>query len=162
MNRKDSLRREKAVRLCRKAKLYFDKFDKENFSKAADLLRRSLEIDPTYFYAYFLTALVIRDENPQGAIDYLRKSVAYDPRFQQSWYYLGATLARSKDTLEEGLHALEKAHDLDPRDVWTIIALANRYAYAEDADRSHEFYQKAIDLEPDNEQFKVWFHEMFD
>ena len=127
MNRKTSPEREKAVMLCRKAKRYLEE---KKFQKSSALVRKALTIDREYYYAHFLMAILIKDDHLQEAIGHLRKAVAYEPRYQQAWCELGIALARSMDTLDEGLVAFEKAYHLDPSEVWTVIVLASRSTLA--------------------------------
>ncbi len=68
-------------------------------------------------------------------------------------------MSRTRDTLREGIMALEEAHRLDPSDVWSVVMLGNRLSFAGDEDQAGEFYRKAMEMEPDNEQFRVWHEE---
>lgn len=164
MKGKQQRDRDKSKRLCLTA--YRRYYVRREFASAKALVLRALKADNGYYYAHFLMGLLLKSDDPSGAVACLRKCVELEPHYPRAWDELGWLFARDKDRLAESIDMFKQAHELDPSFVWTTLALANRTYAAGDIESSRGYYLEALALEPQNEacvesyqEFRRWLRE---
>lgn len=141
---------------CILANVYLEN---EKYSKAKLACKNAIAIDKNYEEAYFLLGEVFKNSSKGEAIKCYKKAIELDNDYQLAWMALGRELTGRKQTIKDGIEALQKAVELDPDDVWARLFLANafwRIRRLEDAD---EQYQKAIKKFPDFGDLKRWYKE---
>jgi Flp pilus assembly protein TadD len=116
--------------------------------EAIDCYHRSIELDPTYAYAYVgLGNAEFGKEKYDEALVHYQKAVALDPRIANAHYNLGNVL-RVKRRFQDAIACLRKAISLDPKDAMTHgtlgLTLIQQGQFAE-AEKS---FRRALELVP--------------
>jgi len=98
--------------------------------RAIDEWKREIQISPKHVPARVQLALeYLKRDDPKSALPYPREAVQLDPGSFATHYALGRVLAGSDDVLE-GIHELERAHELAPDSPEIRMVLASAYAKA--------------------------------
>ncbi|MER7045425.1 tetratricopeptide repeat protein [Streptomyces jumonjinensis] len=72
----------------------------------------ALKTDPSYTSALFNKALLLKTDDPDGALKLLRRAVAADPKAATAYFHIGETLAR-KGRDEQARDAYRQAVELN-------------------------------------------------
>lgn len=97
------------------AQLGEDLLNKNNYSAAARMLQKSLELDPQYAEAYALeSAVLFYQGDDDGAVNVLQKGFALDSQNAAIHFYLGVSLQK-KDDYNRAIAEYKKALELNPK-----------------------------------------------
>jgi tetratricopeptide (TPR) repeat protein len=94
------------------------------------------------------------DGNPSAANYAAREATSQQPSSAEGWYLRGTSSALLRD-LADAEFAMGEAIRLDPNNASYHAELGDLYASAEDWRRAQDCYQRASDLEPHNQYFRV-------
>lgn len=86
-------------------------------AEAVDVLKLAIELNPSFDEAYFLMAEAMCETNPEKAIILYRKAIELDPSDSRYYHRIGRLLIRSSATIDEGIASLEKAIELNLKQV---------------------------------------------
>jgi len=124
------------------------------YTEAEAAYRRSIEIDPTYKYAWISLGRLLADRLGQyeEAETAFRRSIEIDPTYKYAWNSLGRLLAERLGQYEEAETAFRRAIEIDPKNAfaWTNlgILLARRLGRYEEAETA---LRRAIEIDPKND-----------
>ena len=126
------------------------------YTEAEAAYRRSIEIDPTYKYAWISLGRLLADRLGQyeEAETAFRRSIEIDPTYKYAWNNLGRLLAERLGQYEEAETAFRRAIEIDPKNAfaWTNlgILLARRLGRYEEAETA---LRRAIEIDPKQSSF---------
>ncbi len=125
-------------------------YEEKGFSKAEELYRKAIEIDPNYVAAYNNLGVTLRDlKRHEEAEKAYRKAIELDPNYALAYINLGVMLRDLKRPDEaEAVH--RKAIELDPDDAAAYNNLGVTLRDLKRYDEAVEAYRKAIELDPDD------------
>ncbi|MGO9599953.1 MAG: tetratricopeptide repeat protein [Isosphaeraceae bacterium] len=123
--------------------------------RARKYLRRALVMDPKNKETYFYLGQLISRRSKSAAIPYYRKAIELDPCYQLAWCKLGYILVRQENSRSDGIEALKRALDLDPRDGWSIIGLGLGYWLDGQEAEAEKYYELLKATFPDDEYFNA-------
>jgi len=147
----------KAIRLDpRYEEAYFNlgvvlKFDRPSETQA--LFRKAIELDQDFAPAHRELGFVLigRGPNPE-AESHLRKAVELAPRDSWARIYLGTYLWQSAQ-IDAAIAEFRTASELEPKWAFPLVSLGNIYERElKDLDSAQSFYERALQLEPKNEE----------
>ncbi len=125
----------------------------KEYDVAVDSYKKVLDANPLNRDVWAKLATVLQTFFPEAqneTIDCYEKLLEYDENKAPIYYELGH-LYMSKDDKINSISAFKLALELDPENPFYNNSLAYAYAKAELYDDAIRHYQKAIDLNPDNE-----------
>ncbi len=127
------------------------KFKEGEFQKAADLLSKSIAINPKNKYAYFMRGKVYVEmgETDRGVED-LNQAIRIDPNYTDA-HFLLSTIFTSTGELEKAKEFIEKVISIDEGHYKALYQLGKIYMIEEDWDNAISTFQKAINY---NSSFK--------
>ena len=125
--------------------------------RARKFLRRSHVIDSTRADTCVLLGMAFSDVSLRVAAGWYRKALAIDPEYQSAWSGLGHALLEKPETRIEGLDALKKALELDPKDAWSRLCLAVGCWMAGRLDEAERYYRRVAEENPDDEIYREYY-----
>jgi tetratricopeptide (TPR) repeat protein len=132
-------------------------FDLGRSHRARKFLRRSYVIDSTSAVTCELLGRAFSDDSKRVAAAWYRKALAIDPEYQSAWSGLGYALLERPETRIEGLDALKKALELDPKDAWSMLCLALGCWMARRLDEADRYYRRVAEENPDDEIYREYY-----
>jgi tetratricopeptide (TPR) repeat protein len=117
-------------------------------TKAAEWLRKALQIDPAYEEANYNLGFLLRDTEPDEAKACFLKALEGDPEYGLAHRELGWLLAIEPSNPESEYH-LRRAIELNPKDAWAHVYLANHFWDRGDRDAALEEFNRAVELAPE-------------
>lgn len=131
--------------------------DKKEFSKARQILRRALEINPDNTDLMFQLGFVEqRMDNEDKALEIMQRIINLDPDNADALNFVGYTLADAGRELERALQLIENALRLQPDSGHIIDSLAWVYFRMGEYEKAWEQIQVAISKVDDDPI--VWEH----
>jgi len=121
-----------------------------NLADAESCFRRAILVDDRYEEAYYNLGFLIKKERPDEAIGLFRKAVELDPDYAIAHQALGVRLHHGKDFVGAEFH-YRRARDLNGKDVFSHLFLANLLAVTNREDEARAEYEAAIALQPGDE-----------
>lgn len=148
----------KAVNETEHGEIFYNKMGdiairNQNFDVAIESYKKVLDSDPLNRNVWAKLATVLQTYYPDRqdeTIDCYEKLLELDENKAPIYYELGH-LYLSKDDKINSMSAFKLALDLEPENPFYNNSIAYAYANAELYDEAIYHYQKAIDLNPDNE-----------
>ncbi|MDX2001684.1 MAG: tetratricopeptide repeat protein [Chitinophagales bacterium] len=120
------------------------------FEKAAEYFLKASVLSKPYKELYFsIGECYEKIQNYNRARYYFRKATNLDPYFDEAYFKIGLNY-EVEERWESALSAYERAYKLDNENPGYTIALANAYRQNNDNGRAIEFYQRAVELQPDD------------
>jgi tetratricopeptide (TPR) repeat protein len=154
-----------AMRLTEEARTAFREGDAQrrvaSYERGIELAERAIALDPANaeaHYALFLnlgrkseeSGMMSRMRNAGRLRKLLERTIELDPRHAHAWEALGEMLLRLPGLMggseADGVRALERAADLDPKWPKPALRLAEHYAEGGDTDKARRFAERARDL----------------
>jgi Flp pilus assembly protein TadD len=108
---------------------------------------RAISLDPKMAEACLNLGILLLDQRPADAIAPLRKAVALLPAQSRPRFLLGVALERSGDKVAAA-ESFEGALGLDPRDLETLVHLANVYSGLQRASDADAKFRAALEIQP--------------
>lgn len=138
-------------RFPRKARLYNNLagiyyLDYGQKQRAAELYKKSIELDPEYIDAHLNLALIYkRNARSPEALKLVLRAIALDPQAARGYYYAGE-IYRAADNYhqEKAMGYFLKSLELDDSFVPAMVALAHEYLNLQDFQRSQFYLEKAL------------------
>jgi predicted TPR repeat methyltransferase len=119
-------------------------------NESITLMLAALEADPAYVDAWSNLGIVYYEERDLGRAEKCcRKAIALAPGFANAWANLALTL-RAKDLLEEALHALGRALELNPRMRSAALTYGQLLYRLDRVPQALEFYRGWLAQTPDD------------
>lgn len=110
-----------AYRLYTRAKqVHETSLDPEQQRGAQNLLRKALDIDPTYAPAWSLLSRIALKFDFQSAREAAQKALELDPRDGVAWATLGILARREDGDIKSAASYIQKAAALNPADLMTL------------------------------------------
>jgi TolB-like protein/class 3 adenylate cyclase len=142
------------------------RFTQEDTQKAQELLKKAIDIDPTFARAYVGLAMahVVAFENgwttsPQDSLDNiltaLRQALALDPSDGQAHVTLGIYYIYVGD-MEQSLAEHEKALSLNPNDADVLLMTAGNMTWFGRPEQAAELADQAVRLNPNYPDWYGW------
>jgi len=130
---------------------------RDGFPKAKTAAQKALSIDPGLSEAYIALAFVTEDHdwNLPEAERLYQRALALSPNNALAYDRYGQFLNRT-GRFDEGIVKTQRAFELDPLAIETLINLGGRLVDSRKYDEGLAIVRKAIDLEPAN--FEPWSH----
>jgi serine/threonine protein kinase/Tfp pilus assembly protein PilF len=100
-----------------------------------------------YFYSGYLDY-----DRALSELELARKSLPNDSRV----FELGGLIQNRRGRFEEGLKEMEKAMELDPRNVYRLEQVAGRYWHLRRYPKVKEIFNRALAIDPNNVQIKAF------
>jgi tetratricopeptide (TPR) repeat protein len=122
-------------------------FREHRFQDAMDAVDEALKLEPNLVPALTLRArLAMAANRYDAARQNLERAIAADPK---SWYarFLYGFQFYQQNEMPAAIEALQKAHDLNPRDPPSALYLGLAYEAVGRTDDALELYRRAIELE---------------
>jgi tetratricopeptide (TPR) repeat protein len=93
----------------------------KNYEKAEECLKKSIEMNPNFIYAYILLAETSGKEKKFGdAYHILKRASRLDPEFDRLYYLMAKFALRSGDTVKFR-RSIEKAIEMNPEPLYLRI-----------------------------------------
>ncbi|MGH9672973.1 MAG: tetratricopeptide repeat protein [Bryobacteraceae bacterium] len=135
----------------------------EHVNKAIDHLREVLKLDPGARLACEeLSDLYIQAGRLREAVTDAEAALRQNPNDLNSRRILGRIYSRMigdaqggrvrEDMVKKAIEQYEKISEIDPKDIETWLTLGRLHKVAQSSVDSEKAFQKALDLEPDNEE----------
>lgn len=108
-----------------------------------------IELRPEYVDVYKSMAIVqIKAQEPQKALEYVEQGLKYADKDDYALYYIAGTACMAAQDFEGKIKYIEKAIELDPKNVQLYNNLGTAYLTTGKLDKAIEIYEKSIELEP--------------
>ena len=121
-----------------------------NFISAKNAYIKVIELRPEYFEAYKnLCVIILKSNNPQEAIKYAEKAKELDPEEYIYDFIIGTVYMKEKD-FATAVTFLDQAYKKSPDNLGTLNALGTCNMVLGNEDDAIGYYQKVIDLYPQN------------
>jgi TolB-like protein/DNA-binding SARP family transcriptional activator/Flp pilus assembly protein TadD len=154
----------KAWELCTRAAELQDSYIRENINQAHDLVKKSLEIDPDFSYAWtilgwlhwqeaFLNWVDSIDDALDEAEEATQKALELTPLSADAWILMGA-IWQLRGEIEQAVAACEKAVSIAPGNAEVQMIAAWNRIFAGETEKALPLYQNAIRLAP---IYPPWF-----
>ncbi len=135
---------------------YYQKGYEQNYRKAAELLEKALQIDPTYSQAAFYLGLTYNAMYDQEkAQQYYRKAIEIDPDYLEAHANYGGMLL-DVGNVDEAVRQFNIVLQRDPNHAVALTLLSQAYRLKELYPQSIEAARKAIQLTPKNGEPHLW------
>lgn len=122
----------------------------KDFSKAEELYRKAIELDPDDAFAYNNLGNSLKNlKRYDEAEEFYRKAIEINPNNALVYYNLGITLDELRRYGEAEI-VLRKAIELDPNYAIAYNNLGITLRNLKHYDEAEELYRKAIELDPNN------------
>jgi TolB-like protein/class 3 adenylate cyclase len=120
----------------------------KGFSRARELLMKSLELDPGYPQIYWMMGVLAHfDWNWEGADRNFLKAIELDSNDPDIIGWYGYHLVHLGE-FARGVNAFEKSLELDPLNAGAIFAYGRSLRFARQYDRAIEQLERALELDP--------------
>ena len=126
------------------------------FAEAQEACRQAIRLDPGCAKVYFLMGEATKPSSWEDAICWYRRAVQIDADYEKAWRQIGSCLVKDRETAVEGVAALRRALDLDPKDRWAHILLANGLWKLRHIEEAKSQYERTVALFPDYRPFRRW------
>ncbi len=121
-----------------------------DFISAKNAYIKVIELRPEYFEAYKnLCVIILKSNNPQEAIKYAEKAKELDPEEYIYDFIIGTVYMKEKD-FATAVTFLDQAYKKSPDNLGTLNALGTCNMVLGNEDDAIGYYQKVIDLYPQN------------
>ncbi|MBK6631371.1 MAG: tetratricopeptide repeat protein [Betaproteobacteria bacterium] len=131
---------EKGIQRCRQGE----------YRKAAGILERVLELDPSSTPAYRNLGMALMElGETEQARQHLVEAALLDPKDAWPYVVLGNALVREPGKLDAAEGLLAKAHELDPKDPWAMNSLGGIAMERGDLAAAVAWFSKALAAKPD-------------
>ena len=108
-----------------------------------------IELRPEYVDAYKSMAIVqIKSQTPQKALEFVQEGLKYADKEDYAFYYIAGTACMAAQDFEGSIKYIEKAIELDPKNVQLYNNLGTAYLTTGKFDQAIEIYKKSIEIEP--------------
>lgn len=132
------------------ANLYGDKTLQEVRLLVEQEIEQALALDPSLASAYAARGLLRQSsDDVEGAEAAYHRAIALDPSDALVYVWLSDLINRDLSRWDESAALMEKAYELDPRNVFVLGQYASRLANFGDYDAALEIYRRGVALEPD-------------
>ncbi len=122
-------------------------YETARFEEAAELYRKTLELDPNYPGAHLeLGKVYVSQRNPE-AVKELAAALRQDPNNSEAHYFLGGLLMQA-NRIEEAIPHLERARQLNPGFWGTYFYLGKAKFQMNQARQAVPLLEKAAELNP--------------
>lgn len=123
---------------------------------ALESVNKALEISPTFVRSYYeLAQVYLNKKDFKNAIAAFQKAADLNPDVGLTWWYLAAAQYESGDK-DAGDISLKRAEDENyqytEKDLRRVIFV---FVTTEDYDKVAEYYQKLVDLKPNDAQYRA-------
>ncbi|MFQ5890838.1 MAG: hypothetical protein ACE5JR_12400, partial [Gemmatimonadota bacterium] len=117
---------------------------------AKEAAERAVQLDDELAAAHVSLGHVraIADQDWQGAVNDLRRAIALDPGEANAHHWLGHVLLVGDGRLEESIREKRLAARLDPLTPMYSVSLAKRLVSARHYEEASEWYERALELDP--------------
>ena len=138
----------------------------KNYDKAVIEYDEILKLEPENSHVYYLKGIMYQQaEIYEKALNSFESALKIDPEALESLYQIGRNAVFSKTGLDRGIEALNEylKHDPDkslPQHDSAYWRLAMIYNLKNDIDRAKEFINKAIAIDPENDDYKKLLKEL--
>lgn len=122
-------------------------YESERFEEAAELCRKTLELDSSFAGAHRELGKVLVSQRAPEASKELAAAVAQDPADAEAVYFLGAALLQEERTTE-AMRYLERARELNPGFWGSYFYLGKARLQAGDTDAAIALLRRAAGLNP--------------
>ena len=107
-----------------------------------------IKLRPEYVDVYKSMAIVqIKAQEPNKAIEYIEEGLKYADKDDYAFYYIAGTACMAAQDFEGSIKYIEKAIELDPKNVQLYNNLGTAYLTTGKLDLAKETYEKSIALE---------------
>ncbi len=121
----------------------------EGYLKAEQALAKALSLDEDLGEAHATKGLLLSERwDWEGAEREYKRAIELKPNYATAHHWYGILLGAALGRIEEGLGEAEKAAELDPLSPIINLNLADAYFSLGDLQRSSEYLEKALELEP--------------
>lgn len=123
-----------------------------DFTKAEEMFKKAIEIDPKDNWAYIgLGKCYKRQDKYDKAEEMLKKAIEIDPESYEAYIELG-WCHRGQDKYEKSEEMFKKALEIDPKITWIYDELVWCYKNQRNYDEAEEILKKAIEINPKNDR----------
>ena len=132
------------------ANLYGDKTFKEVRLLVEQEIAQALALDPNLASAYAARGLLLQNaEDAEGAEAAYRRAIELDPSDALLFVWLSDLIDVDLSRWDESNALMEKAYELDPRNVYVLGQYASRLTRFGDYEAALAIYRRGVALEPD-------------
>jgi len=121
---------------------------KDDFDKAIEAFKYSLEIDPKDSECwYLLGACYTEKKECDKAIEALKHSLEIDPKDSECWYGLGACYSGKKE-YDKAIEAFKRSLEINPKDseCWHLLGIS--YSRKKEYDKAIEAFKRSLEINP--------------
>ena len=105
-----------------------------------------IELRPEYVDAYKSMAIVlIKSQDPKKAIEFAQEGLKYADKEDYAFYYIAGTACMAAQDFEGSIQYIEKAIELDPKNVQLYNNLGTSYLTIGKLHKAIETYEKSIE-----------------
>ncbi|MBS1773248.1 MAG: tetratricopeptide repeat protein [Bacteroidetes bacterium] len=125
----------------------------KDYAVARTLLETALKINPSFAYAHYNLACILKDnyEDYTKAKEHYRKAIQADPTLEYAYYNLGNLLQNYFDDYDEAKKCYESALDINPKSVKSLLKLGLLLEdYFSDYEGAKNCYALAVAIDPEN------------
>lgn len=125
--------------------------DMDDRSKAEDIFKKALKIDATYKGPNLQLGLIAQwRKEYDDAIEYYKAEIKNNPESVEAYQQLGYLYSNYKMQMNRAKETLEKALELEPKDVSTLLNYGNTLYNMGRTGSAIEKFEMAVQLEPQN------------
>lgn len=138
----------------------------KNYDKAIAEYDEILKLEPEKSHVYYLKGIMYQQaEKYEKALNSFESALKIDPKALESLYQIGRNAVFSKTELDKGIEALNEYLKYQPDNTLpqhesVYWRLAMIYQIKNDKDKAKESIQKALAINPDNEDYKKLLKEL--
>ncbi len=124
----------------------------KDYTAAIYHFEKILEIDPKYQGIHYKLGTVILnnfEDQKEVAASYFQEAIKHNPKNTYATYRYAKLLSESYGNKEEAIAYFKKVLDIEPDHPVANFDIALTYYQLGDRHRAREFYQKAIEINPD-------------
>ena len=119
----------------------YDNLDK--YPEAKHAYNTVIKLRPEYIDVYKSMAIVhIKSQEPEKALEYAKKGMEYCEEEDYAFYYIAGTACMAAQKYEESIKYIEKAIELNPKNVQLYNNLGTSYLTTGNLDKAKETYEK--------------------
>ncbi len=121
----------------------------EGYPKAEQALAKALSLDENLGEAHATKGLLLSERwDWEGSEREYKRAIELKPNYATAHHWYGILLGPALGRIEEAMGEAEKAAELDPLSPIINLNLADAYFSTGDLERSAEYLEKALELEP--------------
>jgi len=123
---------------------------------AEDTYRKQLQVDANNAVAHNNLANALRDQgNYEEAVKEYQQAIKLNPKSTTSYINLANMYQYSLSKIDNGIEVYKDGIAQNPDSVDLLVLLGNTYAQNDDKESAQKYFQKALDLQPENTAAKA-------